>query len=204
MWLQVIRHIDHVTQASQDNHKCSLLGQELPRIRYSGGGTYTLGALLEAQVCWSAYLEFCLLVPYVMYSSLSFSFIILFLMKFFMFFFDNLAVGYYIAEFRPSILAAVAECNNTTQRIAVHLFEIVLLFRCKYTQIIMSHVLRIWCYRVWSLWLVLTQWKQCSWWLMATAMVVIHGLPRPSYRLGASVSSPLAYGMAMLRSVYNW
>ncbi|KAK4305073.1 hypothetical protein Pmani_023017 [Petrolisthes manimaculis] len=46
---KVIRHIDHVTQASQDNHKCSLLEQELPRIRYSGGGTYTLGALLEAQ-----------------------------------------------------------------------------------------------------------------------------------------------------------
>ncbi|XP_050712143.1 sushi, von Willebrand factor type A, EGF and pentraxin domain-containing protein 1-like isoform X3 [Eriocheir sinensis] len=46
---KVIRHIDHVTQASEDNHKCSLLERELPRIRYSGGGTYTLGALLEAQ-----------------------------------------------------------------------------------------------------------------------------------------------------------
>ncbi|XP_063877551.1 sushi, von Willebrand factor type A, EGF and pentraxin domain-containing protein 1-like isoform X4 [Scylla paramamosain] len=46
---KVIRHIDHVTQASEQNHKCSLLERELPRIRYSGGGTYTLGALLEAQ-----------------------------------------------------------------------------------------------------------------------------------------------------------
>ncbi|KAK8726504.1 hypothetical protein OTU49_010282 [Cherax quadricarinatus] len=46
---KVIRHIDHVTQASEENHKCSLLEQELPRIKYSGGGTYTLGAMLEAQ-----------------------------------------------------------------------------------------------------------------------------------------------------------
>ncbi|XP_045583570.2 sushi, von Willebrand factor type A, EGF and pentraxin domain-containing protein 1 isoform X3 [Procambarus clarkii] len=46
---KVIRHIDHVTQASEDNHKCSLMEGELPRIKYSGGGTYTLGALLEAQ-----------------------------------------------------------------------------------------------------------------------------------------------------------
>lgn len=47
---QVIRHIDHVTQASEGNHKCSLLEVELPRIKYSGGGTYTLGAMIEAQV----------------------------------------------------------------------------------------------------------------------------------------------------------
>ncbi|XP_042878589.1 sushi, von Willebrand factor type A, EGF and pentraxin domain-containing protein 1-like isoform X2 [Penaeus japonicus] len=46
---KVIRHIDHVTQASADNHKCTLLETELPRIKYSGGGTYTLGAMLEAQ-----------------------------------------------------------------------------------------------------------------------------------------------------------
>ncbi|XP_068228821.1 sushi, von Willebrand factor type A, EGF and pentraxin domain-containing protein 1-like isoform X2 [Palaemon carinicauda] len=46
---KVIRHIDHVTQASQENHKCTLLENELPKIRYSGGGTYTLGAMLEAQ-----------------------------------------------------------------------------------------------------------------------------------------------------------
>ncbi|XP_071546933.1 sushi, von Willebrand factor type A, EGF and pentraxin domain-containing protein 1-like isoform X1 [Panulirus ornatus] len=46
---KVIRHIDHVTQASENNHKCSLLELELPRIKYSGGGTYTLGAMLEAQ-----------------------------------------------------------------------------------------------------------------------------------------------------------
>ncbi|CAL4065422.1 unnamed protein product, partial [Meganyctiphanes norvegica] len=45
---KVIRHIDQVSQASEFNHKCSLL-QELPKIRYSGGGTYTLGAMLEAQ-----------------------------------------------------------------------------------------------------------------------------------------------------------
>ncbi|KAG7158260.1 Sushi, von Willebrand factor type A, EGF and pentraxin domain-containing protein 1-like 3 [Homarus americanus] len=46
---KVIRHIDHVTRASEENHKCTLLERELPRIKYSGGGTYTLGAMLEAQ-----------------------------------------------------------------------------------------------------------------------------------------------------------
>ncbi|XP_076046526.1 sushi, von Willebrand factor type A, EGF and pentraxin domain-containing protein 1-like [Oratosquilla oratoria] len=46
---KVIRHIDHVTQASIYNHKCRLLDLQLPEIKYSGGGTYTLGAMLEAQ-----------------------------------------------------------------------------------------------------------------------------------------------------------
>lgn len=47
---RVVRHIDHLTHPKDDNHKCSLLEEELPKIEYSGGGTYTLGAMLEAEV----------------------------------------------------------------------------------------------------------------------------------------------------------
>ena len=47
---RVIRHIDHLTHSRDENHKCSLLEEELPKIEYSGGGTYTLGAMLEAEV----------------------------------------------------------------------------------------------------------------------------------------------------------
>ena len=47
---RVIRHIDHMTNPSDELHKCSLLEEELPKILYTGGGTYTKGALLEAQV----------------------------------------------------------------------------------------------------------------------------------------------------------
>ncbi|KZS17024.1 putative Sushi [Daphnia magna] len=59
---RVVRHIDHVSPfgltahrelaangAGDPRHKCRLLEQELPAIGYTGGGTYTLGALLEAQ-----------------------------------------------------------------------------------------------------------------------------------------------------------
>lgn len=47
---RVVRNIDHLTQADNSHHKCSLLEEELPGIEYVGGGTYTLGAMLEAQV----------------------------------------------------------------------------------------------------------------------------------------------------------
>ena len=57
---RVVRHIDHVSPLTghrdlsadgggDPRHKCRLLEQELPAIGYTGGGTYTLGALLEAQ-----------------------------------------------------------------------------------------------------------------------------------------------------------
>jgi hypothetical protein len=59
---RVVRHIDHVSRlgltghrelsadgGGDPRHKCRLLEQELPAIGYTGGGTYTLGALLEAQ-----------------------------------------------------------------------------------------------------------------------------------------------------------
>ena len=47
---RVVRHIDHLTQPKDVNNKCSLLEEEIPKIGYSGGATYTLGGLQEAQV----------------------------------------------------------------------------------------------------------------------------------------------------------
>lgn len=35
---RVVRHIDHMTFATVDKHKCWLLDQELPAIGYTGGG----------------------------------------------------------------------------------------------------------------------------------------------------------------------
>ena len=46
----VVNHIDHLTEPSDQKHKCSLLNEELPDIKYVGGGTYTYGAIQEAQV----------------------------------------------------------------------------------------------------------------------------------------------------------
>ena len=47
---KVVRQVDHLTSPHRDNHKCSLLVEEVPRIKYVGGGTYTLGAFVEAKV----------------------------------------------------------------------------------------------------------------------------------------------------------
>ncbi|KAK2187132.1 hypothetical protein NP493_177g01053 [Ridgeia piscesae] len=47
---RVVKHIDHLSRPDDEHHKCSLLEEELPQIQYTGGGTYTLGAFLEAQV----------------------------------------------------------------------------------------------------------------------------------------------------------
>ncbi|XP_053395851.1 sushi, von Willebrand factor type A, EGF and pentraxin domain-containing protein 1-like [Mercenaria mercenaria] len=46
---RVIRHVDYLADDHKDRHKCSLLEEDLRKIDYSGGGTYTLGALLEAK-----------------------------------------------------------------------------------------------------------------------------------------------------------
>lgn len=46
---KVVRQVDHFSHPRHDNHKCSLLVDEIPRIKYVGGGTYTLGAFLEAE-----------------------------------------------------------------------------------------------------------------------------------------------------------
>ncbi|KAL4236643.1 biological adhesion [Mactra antiquata] len=46
---RVIRHVDYFAEDQHDKHKCSLLEEDLKKISYSGGGTYTLGALVEAK-----------------------------------------------------------------------------------------------------------------------------------------------------------
>ncbi|ESO92606.1 hypothetical protein LOTGIDRAFT_233055 [Lottia gigantea] len=46
---KVIRHVDHLTKPKASNQKCGLLADEMPKIRYIGGGTYTLGAFIEAK-----------------------------------------------------------------------------------------------------------------------------------------------------------
>ena len=46
---QVIRQVDHMTRPSPGQHKCRLFEEEIPAITYNSGGTYTLGALIEAQ-----------------------------------------------------------------------------------------------------------------------------------------------------------
>lgn len=46
----IIRHVDQISRAEESNHKCRLLNQQLVNLSYSGGGTYTRGALLDALV----------------------------------------------------------------------------------------------------------------------------------------------------------
>ena len=47
---RVVREVDQLSAPSSRHHKCSLLEEELPAIKYTGGGTFTLGAVQEAQV----------------------------------------------------------------------------------------------------------------------------------------------------------
>jgi hypothetical protein len=47
---KVIRQVDYLTSPTESQQKCSLLEQDIPKIKYVGGGTYTLGAVLEAKV----------------------------------------------------------------------------------------------------------------------------------------------------------
>ncbi|KAJ8676666.1 hypothetical protein QAD02_012453 [Eretmocerus hayati] len=47
---QIIRHIDHISQPLGFDAKCHLMSRQLDNISYSGGGTYTYGALMEAHV----------------------------------------------------------------------------------------------------------------------------------------------------------
>ncbi|XP_013383226.1 sushi, von Willebrand factor type A, EGF and pentraxin domain-containing protein 1 [Lingula anatina] len=46
---RIERHVDHLTRPTADRHKCSLLEEDLPKISFTGGGTYTLGAMEEAK-----------------------------------------------------------------------------------------------------------------------------------------------------------
>lgn len=45
---KVVREVDHITVPSFENHKCALHNRQLAGVKYSGGGTFTLGAMKEA------------------------------------------------------------------------------------------------------------------------------------------------------------
>lgn len=49
-----VRHVDHISEADSDNDKCKLLNLQIPSIEFSGGGTHTAEALLQAKVCFRA------------------------------------------------------------------------------------------------------------------------------------------------------
>ncbi|KZC10086.1 Sushi, von Willebrand factor type A, EGF and pentraxin domain-containing protein 1 [Dufourea novaeangliae] len=42
------RNVDQISRGGEDDHKCYLLNKQLNNINYTGGGTYTRGALIEA------------------------------------------------------------------------------------------------------------------------------------------------------------
>ncbi|XP_050100459.1 sushi, von Willebrand factor type A, EGF and pentraxin domain-containing protein 1-like [Anopheles aquasalis] len=46
---KVVRHVDQISRPDPANDKCGLLQDALPAVSYSGGGTYTYGALREAE-----------------------------------------------------------------------------------------------------------------------------------------------------------
>ena len=46
----IYRNIDQISRHGPNDHKCYLLSKQFSNITYSGGGTYTRGALLEALV----------------------------------------------------------------------------------------------------------------------------------------------------------
>ena len=56
---RVLRQVDYISGPLDGKHKCSLLEEALPSIQYVGGGTYTLGAILEAKVRQGANHKLC-------------------------------------------------------------------------------------------------------------------------------------------------
>lgn len=46
----VHRNVDQISENEPNSQKCQLLGKQLGNIKYTGGGTFTMGALLEAFV----------------------------------------------------------------------------------------------------------------------------------------------------------
>ncbi|XP_072024066.1 sushi, von Willebrand factor type A, EGF and pentraxin domain-containing protein 1-like [Amphiura filiformis] len=50
---RVVANVDQISDPDSERHKCSLLNEELPRITYVGGGTYTKGALELAEAVLS-------------------------------------------------------------------------------------------------------------------------------------------------------
>lgn len=47
---KVKKQIDYIGDPNVNNHKCLLMENDVPNIRYYGGGTFTLGAILKAKV----------------------------------------------------------------------------------------------------------------------------------------------------------
>ena len=47
---RVLREVDQIGSPGPDQQKCSLLQDYLPNVTYTGGGTFTLGAMREAKV----------------------------------------------------------------------------------------------------------------------------------------------------------
>ncbi|KXJ84393.1 hypothetical protein RP20_CCG009862 [Aedes albopictus] len=47
--MKIFHHIDQISTSVEDNDKCLLLNYQIPKIEFSGGGTYTYGALKEAE-----------------------------------------------------------------------------------------------------------------------------------------------------------
>lgn len=50
---QIVRHVDYVSRLTGYSEKCQLLNKQLDNVGYTGGGTYTYGALMEAFVSTS-------------------------------------------------------------------------------------------------------------------------------------------------------
>jgi hypothetical protein len=46
----VYPHVDYISNVVDDNHKCALLEEAMPKIPFVMGSTYTYGAMKEAQV----------------------------------------------------------------------------------------------------------------------------------------------------------
>jgi hypothetical protein len=57
------RHVDTVSDESvTPRHKCDILERALPAVNYSGGATFTLGAMREAQVRSRVLIKFYMFV----------------------------------------------------------------------------------------------------------------------------------------------
>ena len=55
----VLRQIDYITPQREEKNKCTLFDNDLPNIRYKGGGTYTRGAFREAKVSYLYNIQKC-------------------------------------------------------------------------------------------------------------------------------------------------
>ncbi|OXB54309.1 hypothetical protein ASZ78_008305 [Callipepla squamata] len=60
----VVPRVDYISRRRPQQHKCALLGREIPAIAYRGGGTYTKGAFQQAAFCilskgalWKGFLQ---------------------------------------------------------------------------------------------------------------------------------------------------